>query len=223
MARYEKLTAEERSQVWKEIKRIEERGFLSPVEVFDPQGFGFLISYSGDTGPALPIPEFRVYAQQFLNLLAVVLTVHRALFAENALSVKCWIEVTSQSLDLVLWADLPVANAKLGSLEREPEFEIIGMTVGAAMRKLFSNLRSIFWEFGPEKDHFKLWVEYPGSMTACGFVQTLNESHGFLGLKAQLELPYPTADQELRAATLLDFILTDRSGDDTDYAASKLS
>ena len=183
---------------------------MSPVEVFSPKGLEFPIVYDWGSAGTVPIPEFRVYAQQFLGLLAVILSTHTLITAENALTVKCWVENTCQRLDLILWVDLHLPRDSPGLAEHERTLHSIGMTMSWALRKLFSDLKPIFWDFGPDKDRFKLWVEYPGNMTVAGFVRALTQPNMLFGAKAQLELTGLTEEQQCRAATLLEFILVDQ-------------
>jgi hypothetical protein len=204
---YRRLTPEEQRGAIREVVRIQEEGLLNPMVVFNPSGFDFHIEYYADAGGTIPIPEFRVYAQQYLTLLAVILSSYRDFLPAADVCLRASVEVIGDALVLVLCADLSL----FGVGEMHP-LHVVGTSFNSALQHIFPSLKeSIFWDWQPNTDYGKFWLKYPGAMTVDGFTRTAKQPHLRLGWKAKLEIPHPTDEQHTRAIALRDFIYCEPS------------
>jgi hypothetical protein len=203
--RFRRLTSDEQRDVAREVATIQHEGMLDPVLVFQPSGFEFSIEYFGAGGRTVPIPEFRVYAQQYLTLLAIILISYREFLPKTGVRLRALTELAGNNLNLVLCADFPL----FGSGEMQP-LHIVGNSFSSALRQIFlASSESISWDWQPETDHGKFWLTYPGAMTVQGFERMLNQPHVSFGWQAEMNLPYPTDEQKQRGIVLREFILRD--------------
>lgn len=206
MSDNQSLTPEQMEAVLKDFKAYVERGFLDPVLVFDPKGFDFSISYLRDEQRTVPIPEFRVYARQFLTLLAIVLLSSRKHLPSAATTLRCWVEVSGVSLALNLVAEVPLSSAT-SSAQMSP-LHLIGSAFSSALRLIFPALDVIFWDHELNTGHARFWTKYPGGMTPSGFLQTLRAPNVVFSSLARLEIPQQRDELCPRAKAVLDFILS---------------
>jgi hypothetical protein len=199
---FRKLTLEEQHDAVRAVAKIQQEGLLDPVVVFNPSGFDFSIEYFGKVGRTVPIPEFRVYAQQYLTLLAIILMSYREILSESTVRLRTEVESADDNLSLVLYVDISL----FGSGETQP-LHVIGSSLSSGLRHIFPDLaESIFWDWQAKTAYGKFWLKYPGAMTAYGFARTMNQAYSF-GWKAQLDIPYPSNEQYRRAIALRDFVL----------------
>jgi hypothetical protein len=202
MTDFPKLSPEEKDRVLREFKAHSEQGFLDPVLVFNPEGFTFPIAYYRGRQRNSPIPEFRVYAQQYLTLFAIVLIFHRQYLAAKEAVLECRLEIAGESLDMVLTAEasLPPASSSSG----EP-LNRIGTAFSVALKQLFPTVEEVFWDREMLTGNPKLWTNFPGQMTANGFLKTSHQP--FFGSTARMEVPCPSDEQYRRSVALLNFIV----------------
>ena len=203
-----KLTPEQEEAVLRELKEICETGMLDPVLRFNPEGFDLPFVYTRGNARSVPIPEFRVYSQQFLTLLAIVLFARNDLLPETVVRLRSYVEPAEQTLTMVLLVELQLSAARLSSAQESP-LNSVGTAFSGALRTLFADLDIIFWGHDLNTGFAKFWTKYPGQMTIAGFERTINEAHVAFASSATLELPPVTYELHLRATAVLKFILDD--------------
>lgn|GEM_PF-6633602 len=181
-------------------------GLPRPEPVFNPDGFDFPVTYYRDDETAQPIPEFRVYAQQLLTLLAIVLITHRKFLPQTAVIIECRVEIAGEGLKMVLIAKVSLSSESSSSSETAP-LQMVGAAFSMALRSLFPKVEKTFWDRELNTGHTKLWMKYPGGMTQAGFLKTTEQQNSALSWTARAEIPYPDDAQYLRSVAVLDFIV----------------
>ena len=203
-----KLSDQDRDAVLKDFKAFAEQGGLDPAPVFAPRGFDFDVRYFRGTQKALPIPEFRAYAHQFLSVLAIVLYSKPKLFGDTLPVLTCMLEASNQDLNFRLVATPHLHSSNDSDDGRAPEQEI-ATTLSKALPALFPTLQPRSCDCEPKTGHAIFWIKYPGYMTASGLQKVLLQPNISFADRAQLETSYPTEEQHKRASAVLDLLIFD--------------